>query len=66
MKGRMPYDEPGGFTLISLKIRPILKTLRTLSRVGDMGKFGMKSSMMMPVIDVRTRTKSNKFQARLK
>ena len=53
-------------TLISLKIRPILNTLRTLRSVGETGKFGMKSSMIIPTIDVRTRTKSNKFQALLK
>ena len=53
-------------TLISLRIRPILKTLRTLRRVGEMGKSGMKSSMMIPTTDVRTRSKSNKFQALLK
>ena len=52
--------------LISLNIRPILKTLTTLKRVGETGKSCIMSSMTMPTILAITRTKSNTFHPAVK
>ena len=53
-------------TLMSLSIRPILKTLTTLRRVGETGKSVIMSSMTMPTMEAITRTKSNTFHPAVK
>ena len=53
-------------TLMSLSIRPILKTLTTLRRVGETGKSVIMSSMTMPTMEAITSTKSNTFHPAVK
>ena len=53
-------------TLMRRRILPILKTLTTLSSVGETGKSVMRSSIRMPTIEAITRTKSKRFQAAVK
>lgn len=51
---------------INLNIRPILKTLTTLKRVGDMGRSIMMSSIRMPNMEARTSRKSKTFHGTVK
>jgi hypothetical protein len=55
-----------GFTLMSLRILPILKTLTTRRRVGETGKSVIKSSIKIPTMEAMTRTKSKRFHGAVK